>query len=201
MIEHELRASGGQRRPADAYARLLLVIGAWALLIGGVQLYAWQDMLSMLDLLQSLVNICRTSPFGPLFFIGAAMLSPLLLIPAALLGSVAGLCFGPIYGVIYTIIGCNLSATITYSLGRISGGELAGAGWFGKLIGRYGPQLRNSSLLGVVMLRLSFPALRPDQLSDRRYARALGSLYHREYAGQPARGDRARARWDFDRGL
>jgi uncharacterized membrane protein YdjX (TVP38/TMEM64 family) len=134
----------------------LLVICIWGLLIGGVQLYAWQHMLYPLDLLRSLIHICTTSTFGPLIFIGAAALSPLLLIPAALLGSVAGIMYGPVLGVIYTIIGCNLSATLTYSLGRLSRRSINPAGGFGRLLERYGPRLRTNSYMSVILLRLSF---------------------------------------------
>ncbi len=147
----------GQRRPtARAYQRMLLVISSWALLIGGIQLYAWQQMIHPMELLQSLVDLCRTSVVGPLLFIGAAALSPLLLIPAALLGSVAGLTFGPVTGVIYTMIGCNLSATLTYGLGRLSGRGFSGSGRIGRLIERHKTYLDGNEVLGVILLRLSF---------------------------------------------
>jgi uncharacterized membrane protein YdjX (TVP38/TMEM64 family) len=134
----------------------VLVIGGWALLIGGAQLYAWQHMLHPLDLLRGLIHICTWSAFGPLLFLGAAALSPLLLIPAALLGSVAGFSYGPVLGVIYTIIGCNLSATLTYSLGRIARHGIDPAGGFGRLLARYGTRLRTNSFISVILLRLSF---------------------------------------------
>lgn len=139
------QASGGARR-------MLLVAGGWALLIGCAQLYAWQHMLRPLELLQALVRLCSSHPAGPLLFIGAAALSPLLLIPAALLGSVAGLCFGPVLGVALTLAGCNLSALLTYGLGR-----LAGRGGVPSRLGeRYGGYLRQNAFLSVVVLRLSF---------------------------------------------
>ncbi|MCG8352561.1 MAG: VTT domain-containing protein [Chloroflexales bacterium] len=153
MLERNIAVAVGQRRRDGIYQRMLLVIGGWALLIGGIQLYAWQQMIHPLELIQDLVQLCHTHPVGPLFFIGAAALSPLLLIPAALLGSVAGLCFGPVLGVALTLIGCNLSATFTYSLGRFS---TRGAGGSGRLLERYGPHLRRNAFLNVILLRLSF---------------------------------------------
>jgi uncharacterized membrane protein YdjX (TVP38/TMEM64 family) len=157
VVEQEHTPTTGQSRPIGGrHSHAILMIGAWALLVGGAQLYAWQHMLRLVDLLQGLITVCKISAFGPLLFIGAAALSPLLLIPAALLGSVAGLIYGPVLGVIYTIIGCNISATITYSIGRISGHSMEQAGWFGRLLRRYGPRLRKNSILGVIMLRLSF---------------------------------------------
>ena len=156
MPKGELTPALGQRGPAGTPLRPLLVLGGWALLIGGVQLYAWQNMLNPLKLLQGLVLLCQGSPIGPLLFIGAAALSPLLLVPAALLGAVAGICFGPWLGVLYTIIGCNLSATLTYSLGRLSERGMRSDGMVGRMLARYGPRLRKESFLSVIMLRLSF---------------------------------------------
>jgi uncharacterized membrane protein YdjX (TVP38/TMEM64 family) len=153
VLERDIAAAVGQHRRDAPYLRMLLVISGWALLIGGIQLYAWQQMIHPLELIQDLVQLCHTHPVGPLFFIGAAALSPLLLIPAALLGSVAGLCFGPVLGVVLTLIGCNLSATLTYSLGRLS---TRGAKGSGRLLERYGPHLRRNAFLNVILLRLSF---------------------------------------------
>lgn len=133
--------------------RALLVLAAWALLVGGIQIYAWREMLTLGELLQRLVLACQTDVTGPLLFVGMTMLSPLLLIPAALMGGLAGACFGPAPGILYTLIGCNLSALLTYSLGRLSRQE---HGRIERLCARYGPGLRRSPFLGVLVLRLSF---------------------------------------------
>jgi uncharacterized membrane protein YdjX (TVP38/TMEM64 family) len=103
--------------------------------------------------LQQLALACRSGPAGPLLFIGVAALSPLLLVPAALLGGLAGACFGPALGVLYTLIGCNLSALLTYGLGRLSRQE---HGRLARLCTRYGPRLQRRPLLSVIVLRLSF---------------------------------------------
>lgn len=155
MVEREQARAATQGRGGGT-SRALLVVGLWALLVGGLQLYAWQAMLQPLELLQALVDLCERSPVGPLIFIGAAALSPLLLLPAALLGSVAGLCFGPWLGILYTLVGCNLSGLLTYSLGRASGRGVAGAGRTGRMLERHCGLLRRNGFLGVVLLRLSF---------------------------------------------
>lgn len=152
MVEGGRRPGAGQRRLAGPL-RLLLVLGVWALLVGGLQLYAWQEQLNPTELTQRLLLACRSGPAGPLLFVGVAALSPLLLVPAALLGSLAGACFGPAYGVLYTLVGCNLSALLTYSLGRLSRQE---QGHLARLCAHYGPQLQRRPLLSVIVLRLSF---------------------------------------------
>jgi uncharacterized membrane protein YdjX (TVP38/TMEM64 family) len=152
-VVDERRAVPRGPRRAAAPPRLLLVLGAWALVVGGLQLYAWREMLSLGELVQQLVLACRSGPAGPLLFVGVAALSPLLLVPAALLGGLAGACFGPALGILYTLIGCNLSALLTYSLGRLSRQE---HGSLARLCARYGPTLQRQPLLGVIVLRLSF---------------------------------------------
>lgn len=134
--------------------RILVVIGAWALIVIGAQVYAWYHGLRPDELLHRLLGLFHHSMVGPLIFVGAAMLSPLLLLPAALLGGVAGLCFGPALGVLYTLVGCNLSALLTYGLGRLSCRKERAAG--GGLIERHAQRLRRNGFVGVVLLRLSF---------------------------------------------
>ena len=152
MVEGRRRSDEGPRRLAVP-PRLLLVLGAWVLVVGVIQLYAWSEMLTPAKVLQQIVLACQSGPAGPLLFIGVAALSPLLLVPAALLGGLAGACFGPALGVLYTLIGCNLSALLTYSLGRLSRQE---HGRLARLCARYGPRLQRRPLLSVIVLRLSF---------------------------------------------
>lgn len=149
----EGRARGLRQRRLAGPPRLLVILGAWGLVVGAIQLYAWREMLTPAEVLQHLVAACRSGPAGPLLFIGVAAFSPLLLVPAALLGGLAGACFGPALGVFYTLIGCNLSALLTYGLGRLSRQE---HGRLARLCARYGPRLQRRPLLSVIGLRLSF---------------------------------------------
>jgi uncharacterized membrane protein YdjX (TVP38/TMEM64 family) len=153
MLEPTRESSASWRPP-----RLLIIVLCWVSVIAGVQIYAAAAMLSFTDLLQQIALACHQSPLGPLILITAMALSPLFLLPAALLGGIAGLCFGPVFGVITTLIGCNLSALLTYSLGRLSHQE---TGRIAQLCTRYGPQLRRHPFLSVIMLRLSFLPYEP----------------------------------------
>ncbi|GAB4128019.1 MAG: hypothetical protein OHK0050_41520 [Roseiflexaceae bacterium] len=152
MVDHEQNRHVPLPR-LNAPPRMLLIVGMWGLLIGALQLYAWYEMLTPQDVLVRLLPSYRTAGIHPLFFIGLATLSPLLLIPAALLGSLAGICYGPVLGVVYTLIGCNLSALLMYTLGRLSRQE---HGRLAQLCARYGPWIQREPLLSVIALRLSF---------------------------------------------
>jgi uncharacterized membrane protein YdjX (TVP38/TMEM64 family) len=142
----------GQRRLVIP-PRLLGILGSWALIIGALQAYAWHAGLTPVEVVQQVLLACHTSPTGPLLFVGVAALSPVLLVPAALLGGLAGACFGPALGIVYTLVGCTLSALLTYSLGRLSRQE---HGHLARLCARYGPRLQRRPMLSVVVLRLSF---------------------------------------------
>lgn len=149
----ESRARNQRSRCLVISPRLLVILTAWGLVIGAIQLYAWQEQLTPGELMQQLQQACHSTPAGPLIFVGVTALSPLLLVPAALLGGLAGACFGPAYGILYTLVGCNLSALLAYGLGRLSRQE---NGYLARLCARYGPQLQRRPLLSVIVLRLSF---------------------------------------------
>lgn len=51
MVEGERRPGMGQRRLVGP-PRILIVLGVWALLVGGLQLYAWQEQLNPTELTQ-----------------------------------------------------------------------------------------------------------------------------------------------------
>lgn len=153
MVERERAQAARAIFGAGGSPRLFLVIGVWVALVAVIQLYAWREQISPAAMLQGTVAVCREHALGPLLFIGAATLSPLLLVPAALLGGLAGVCFGPWLGIAYTLIGCNLSALLTYSLGRMSG---HGDGTIARLCDRYGRRITQHPFVSVVLLRLSF---------------------------------------------
>jgi uncharacterized membrane protein YdjX (TVP38/TMEM64 family) len=64
----------GQRR-FPRPPRLLWVLGAWAMLIGSIQLYAWQATLSPGDLLAQLMLACHIPFTGPLLLLGVMLVS------------------------------------------------------------------------------------------------------------------------------
>jgi uncharacterized membrane protein YdjX (TVP38/TMEM64 family) len=140
-----------------AQRRLLILAATWLSLIGLVQWYARSRSLGIADTLEQLALLMAMSWYGPLLFLLAAALSPLVLVPAALLGLVAGAVFGPVTGLLYTLAGCNLSALICYgvgsSLGQPARERLLGGS---SLIGRYCSWLHRNSFLAVLLLRLGF---------------------------------------------
>lgn len=113
--------------PARHWQRLLAG-GLWGALLASYALVGIRTGLSPLDALRALVAFLRDNPYGPLVFVAAYALRPLVLFSAGLLTVAAGALFGPLWGVLYTVIGANLGAALAYGLGALLGGDLlAGA--------------------------------------------------------------------------
>lgn len=143
------------RRHAQKLAALLF----WAALLGGYQFYAWRNGLSPLEAVRVLVDFVGTSMVGALIFLAVYAARPLVLFPASILTIAAGFLFGPVLGVLLTIVGSNASATVAYLVGRFfgkglldSGDDAEGSG----LVGRYADRLRNNSFETVLTMRFIF---------------------------------------------
>lgn len=70
-------------------------------------------------------KIASYGMLAPLVYILFYCLRPLIFFPATLLTAASGALFGPAKGVLYTMIGENLSANLTYILGRYFGGNIS----------------------------------------------------------------------------
>jgi len=128
----------------------------WLVLLGGYQWYAWRNNLSPLEALQQLIDLLRAGRFGPLLFIAIYTVRPLVLFPATVLTLGAGLVFGPVLGIVYTIIGSNLSAMVAFVVGRLLGEGLLDGERTKGIVQRYTDRLRNNSFETVLIMRFVF---------------------------------------------
>lgn len=130
----------------------LVALVVWLTLIG---LYGWLVHTRHITTF-GFLNIMRVGIYGPLLYILIYGLRPLTLFSSALLTLIGGFLFGPVYGVLYTSIGANLSATVAYLIGRYFGqGTLDDAERAGFLL-NYANQMRNNSFETVLFMRLLF---------------------------------------------
>ena len=82
---------------------------------------------------------------------------PLILFPASLLTVASGLIFGPLLGILFTIVGENASANFAFSLARWFGRDLVVAHEKeGSLAARWDQRLRQNGLVTVLIMRLIF---------------------------------------------
>jgi uncharacterized membrane protein YdjX (TVP38/TMEM64 family) len=136
-----------------------LVAGAfWLALLGAYFAYTWSNELSPLETLSQLITFMSQSAYGPLVFLAVYILRPLVLFSAALLSIAGGFLFGPIRGVIYTIIGANLGATVAYFIGYFFGqGALESQDQEDKgRLQRYTERMRKNSFETVLIMRFLF---------------------------------------------
>lgn len=131
----------------------LVALIFWSILIYQFQHYRISNDLSYGDLLFSLYEFFTMSMWGPLIYIALYAVRPLIFFPATLLTALSGALFGLWWGVIYTIVGANLSANLAYWVGRFFGSDLRLEDSF---LGKYVKWLRSRPFESVLFMRLFF---------------------------------------------
>lgn len=160
MSQHipQVQVAVAERRPSfwRRHWQKIMALLFWLLLIGGYQWYALSNHLSPLAVLQQVITVLKSNVFGVLLFIVLYTLRPLILFPATVLTLGAGLVFGPVWGVVYTIIGSNLSALLAFFVGRFLGEGLLDGERTKAIVEHYTERLRNNSFATVLTMRFIF---------------------------------------------
>ena len=129
----------------------------WLLLVGVYAFYTVRNGLTPLATLRQLVGFLSASIYGPLLFIVLYTLRPLIFFSALVLSVGAGFLYGPVLGILYTVIGANLGASLAYLIGTFFGrGVLAQSSdhqgrWQG-----YADRLRRNAFETVLTMRFLF---------------------------------------------
>ncbi|GAB6041015.1 TVP38/TMEM64 family protein [Endothiovibrio diazotrophicus] len=92
-------------------------------------------------------------PAAPLLAVGGIAVATTLAVPVTLLCIAAVLAFGPIHGLLYTLVGAELCSLLTYGAGRWAGREWVWRHAGGRL-GRVHRLLERRGLLAVIALRM-----------------------------------------------
>ncbi len=129
----------------------LAALALWAALIVAWQVWSQQQGLTPLAAVQALVNLMRETAWGPLLYVAVYAVRPLFFFPATLLTVAGGYLFGPYFGLLYTVIAGNVSATVAYLAGRWLGNGLVTD--LGPLA-PYADRLRRNSFETILILRL-----------------------------------------------
>jgi uncharacterized membrane protein YdjX (TVP38/TMEM64 family) len=138
------------------YALQITAFLFWMALLASYQWYAWRNDLSPVQVVQQLLGFMTGSLWGPVIYILLYAIRPLVLFPATLLTLAGGFLFGPVLGVIYTILASNTSATIAFLVGRYFGQGLLKEGSSDTLLQRYAQRLRKNSFETVIVMRFIF---------------------------------------------
>lgn len=138
----------------------LFAAALWISILVAFVVYATSNGLGIFDALKSvtvqLVDLMTTSAWGPLIFLLAYATRPIFLFSAGLLSVAGGFLFGPLWGIIYTVIASNISALVAYMIGRFFGGNLLDDDASAGVIQNYADRMRENSFMTVLTMRLAF---------------------------------------------
>jgi len=128
----------------------------WVGLIAIYQWYVTSNGLSPLQVIQQLLDFMKNGVWGVLIYIVLYAVRPLILFPSTILTLAGGFVFGPVLGVLYTIIASNISSTIAFYVGRFFGVGLLKDDGSDGLIHRYARRMRENSFETVMIMRFIF---------------------------------------------
>lgn len=134
----------------------LTALLVWVGLLFGYQWYAWRQDVGALETVQRLIDVMSSGLAGPLIYVVFYALRPLILFPAGLLTVAAGFLFGPVLGVVLTVLASNISASVAYLAGRYFGENLVRSEQTSGAVQRYAQRLRENSFGSVLLLRLIY---------------------------------------------
>ena len=128
----------------------------WIALIGGLLLFMRTNDLTLSELLLAGMTWVQDNPLAPLAYIVVYTIRPLTLFSSVLLTLAGGFLFGPVWGIIYTIIGANLSATVAFFVGRYFGQGVLDDESADGFVQRYARRMRENSFETVLIMRFIF---------------------------------------------
>jgi len=145
-----------QKRWYEARAQKFIALFFWAILFSSYQGYSYRYQLSPWQVVQQLLSFLTDSFWGPVVYILLYAIRPLILFPSTLLTLAGGFVFGPVWGVLYTIVASNTSAMVAYIVGRYFGQGLLPEGESNSLAQRYAARLRQNSFETLLVMRFVF---------------------------------------------
>lgn len=134
-----------------------LIAGAlWAAILAALLWVMRTYDLTLAELFLGGLAWAQANPLAPLLYVIIYALRPLTLFSSVLLTLAGGFLFGPVWGVLYTMIGANLSATVAFFVGRYFGGGVLDDANSQGLMQRYARRMRENSFETVLIMRLIF---------------------------------------------
>ncbi len=138
------------------HGQKFIAIAFWLALIGTYQWYAYKNDLSPLQVTQNLLTFLKNGVWGPMAYILFYAIRPLVLFPSTLLTLAGGFVFGPVLGVLYTVIASNASSTVAYFVGYFFGEGLLKEDGSDNFIQRYARRMRSNSFETILVMRFIF---------------------------------------------
>lgn len=105
--------------------------------------------------IQAFIN--RFGLWGPVIYILIYAFRGLIFFPGTILTVAAGVLFGPLLGLLYTLIGANLSASVSFVTGRYFGKDFMQSAENTKKLAPYmGNRFRENGFISILIMRLVF---------------------------------------------
>jgi len=146
-IPKDDRQLGGRRLMRSAI--FLLVLAGLAVAWRWTPLGHWLDVATLVEWATPL----RDHPLMPLAVIGAYMLGGVIVAPITVFIVATAIAFGPLLGFTYSLVGCLLSATLTYSLGSLIGRHTVRR-FAGAQVSRLSHRLARHGLTAILLVRI-----------------------------------------------
>jgi len=134
----------------------LLIVLTWVAAVAGWVTYQRSTGLGTLGTLEAFIEAIRGEWWTIFVFIGVYALRPIVLFPASLLTIAGGLLFGPVLGIVATIVGSNASAMVAYGLARVFGFDFEEDEENAGLMRRWATRMRRKSFETILLMRLAF---------------------------------------------
>jgi len=130
----------------------------WGTVVGlAIYIYFSREtsMAGVVESLQKFIN--QSGVWGPLIYVGGYAFRSLIFFPASILTITAGILFGPWLGILLTMIGENISANISFVVGRYFTADLLKFLISKKhFVPRLTCKLQDNGFLTVLIMRLTF---------------------------------------------
>lgn len=157
----ELEEATNQQSFFSQHREKFFAGGLWLSIFAAFFWYASSNNLGFLEAIRivtvQLVDLMQNNlVWGPLIFLLAYATRPIFLFSAGVLSIAGGFLFGPILGIIYTIIASNISAMVAYFIGRFFGGNLLDDDASAGIVQKYATRMRENSFFTVLSMRLAF---------------------------------------------
>jgi phospholipase D1/2 len=146
-IPEENRRLGGRRLMRSA---LFLIVA-----VGLAAAWRWTPLGNWLDVatLVEWVKPWHDHPLTPLLVIGAYAAGGLVVAPITMLIIATAMAFGPLLGLTYSLLGCLVSATLTFGFGALMGRETVRR-FAGRHVSRLSQRLARHGLTAVLIVRI-----------------------------------------------
>jgi phospholipase D1/2 len=146
-IPQDNRQLGGRRLMRSAIFLLILVglAAAWR----WTPLGDWLEVATLAEWVRPL----RDHPLAPVVMIGAYVVGGLVVAPITVLILATAVAFGPLLGFTYSLLGCLMSAMLTYGVGSLIGRETVRR-FAGSRVSRLSQRIARHGLAAILIVRI-----------------------------------------------